>query len=156
MATEIRGALKRPAKKIACVVSRFNEEITQSLLKGSLEAFEAAGLSESQLDVVWVPGAFEIPIALKNVLLTNNYSGVVVLSTVIKGDTDHDQYVASVLTQGISRLSLEANIPVTYGVITSKNWRQAEERAGGKYGNRGSHAAEACLEMIDCVEKVRQ
>ena len=141
-------------EKIAILVSRFNEEINENLLTGAAAALKEAGLVSSQIDVLRVPGAFEIPFALQNILKKQSYVGVVVLSTVVKGDTDHDQYVAAALTEGISRLSLEYNIPVSYGVITSKNWKQAEDRSGGKHGNRGRSAAETCLEMVDLKKKL--
>jgi 6,7-dimethyl-8-ribityllumazine synthase len=142
--------------RIACLVSRFNEEITEKLLEGAIDGFESEGVRKSQIDVFKVPGAFELPIALQSALLTKRYRGAVVLSSVIKGGTDHDQYVARALTDGISRLSLQFKTPVTYGVITANTWRQALERAGGRLGNRGKHAALACLEMIDLIKRMRE
>ena len=141
--------------KIACLVSRFNEEITEKLLHGALDGLEAGGIRKSQVDVFKVPGAFELPITLQNVLLTRRYDGVVVLSTIVKGGTDHDQYIARALTNEISHLALKFNVPVTYGVITSNTWRQALDRSGGKHGNRGRDAAEACLEMIHTIKRIR-
>jgi 6,7-dimethyl-8-ribityllumazine synthase len=140
--------------KIAILVSRFNEEINENLLTGATTALEEVGVTSNQIDILRVPGAFEIPFALQNILKKQGHVGVIVLSTVVKGDTDHDQYVAAALTEGVSRLSLEYNIPISYGVITSKNWKQAEDRSGGKHGNRGRSAAQTCLEMIDLKKKL--
>lgn len=154
MATIIEGKCTVPPKKVACIVSRFNEEITGKLLEGALNVFKETGIPESQIDVFRVPGAFEIPIILKKILSTQNYSGVTVLSAVVKGETQHDLYVSNAITEGTSRLSLEFGVPVSFGVITAKNWRQAEDRSGGKHGNRGTDAARVCLGMIDVMSKV--
>jgi len=144
------------SQRFACVISRFNEEITQGLLEGALEAFMEAGIEDGNVDVYQVPGAFEIPIVLKHALLTGEYAGAVVLSSVVKGDTDHDRYIARALTEGVSRLSLEFNLPVTYGVITARTWRQAVERSGGRHGNRGRDAALALLEIVNLLGKARK
>ncbi len=149
------SALKS-SKKIACLVSRFNPEITEKLLRGALRGLKAAGIAETKIDVVKVPGAFELPIALQAALRTKRYTGAIVLSAIVKGGTDHDQYVARALTEGIMRLSLDHKRPVTYGVITAGTWHQALERSGGKHGNRGKDAALACLEMIGLLEKMKK
>jgi 6,7-dimethyl-8-ribityllumazine synthase len=143
-------------RKVVCLVSRFNSEITERLLKGALKGLRSRGVSGTRVDVVKVPGAFELPIALQGALSTKRYAGAVVLSAIVKGGTDHDQYVAGALTDGILRLSLDHRVPVTYGVITAGTWRQALERSGGKHGNRGQDAALACLEMIEHLEKMKR
>jgi 6,7-dimethyl-8-ribityllumazine synthase len=144
------------AKRIACLFSRFNEEITARLLKGALEAFKEAAIPASKTDIFSVPGAFEIPTALQKILAGKRYQGVVVLSCIVKGGTDHDQYVAKALTDGIARLSLKFQTPVAYGVITARTWNQALERSGGRHGNRGKDAARTCLEMIDLLKRMPQ
>lgn len=149
------GALKN-SKKIICLVSRFNPEITERLLRGALKGLKSQGVSNTKIDVVKVPGAFELPIALQTALSTKRYAGAVVLSAIVKGGTDHDQYVARALTEGIARLSLDHKTPVTYGVITAGTWRQALDRSGGKHGNRGKDAALACLEMVGLLERIKK
>ncbi len=143
-------------KKVVCIVSRFNEEITEKLLAGAVSTFQKGGILKTDIDIHHVPGAFEVPFALRVALDQKVYKGAVVLSCVVKGGTDHDEYVAGSLTDGVSKLSLEYKIPVGYGVITANNWRQAIERSGGKLGNRGEDAARACLEMMNLAEKVNQ
>ena len=150
------ASVLKNSKKIVCLVSRFNSEITEKLLRGAFQALNGAGITNAKIDVVKVPGAFELPIALQAALRTKRYAGAIVLSAIVKGGTDHDQYVARALTEGIVRLSLDNKRPVTYGVITAGTWRQALERSGGKHGNRGKNAALACLEMIGLLEKMKK
>jgi len=139
---------------VAIVVSRFNELITKELLHGAQDSLIAAGIAPADIQILWVPGAMEIPVALKALTMQKKYKGIVALSCVIKGDTDHYDYVCSALERGVSHLSVESATPIAFGVLTTENLDQALQRIGGKSGHKGREAAQALVEMISLFAKI--
>lgn len=133
--------------KIAIVVSKFNSDITEKMLAGALRTLEDNSVSKKNIEIVWVPGSFEIPLACQRSAKMKKFDGIVALGCVIKGDTDHFYYISSEASRGIMRVMLDFSIPVGFGVITTKNLEQAQERSGEK-NNKGSEAARAVLEML--------
>jgi 6,7-dimethyl-8-ribityllumazine synthase len=137
------------------VAARFNEPITKKLVDGALHAFTAGGVRADRVEVHWVPGSFELPQAAGLLAATGRYAGIVCLGVVIRGQTPHFEHVAREAAAGIRDVGLRTGVPVTFGVITSLDERQAWERAGGEVGNRGEEAADAALEMAEFVRKLR-
>jgi 6,7-dimethyl-8-ribityllumazine synthase len=142
--------------KFAIVVSKFNEFVTEKLLKGAIETLIKNGVNDKNIDVVKVPGAFEIPTAAKNLLDLNKYSAIICIGAVIKGETPHFEYICSAISNEINYLGVLTGIPVIFGVITTDNVDQALDRAGGKVGNKGSEAAMAALEMVSVIKKLKK
>ncbi len=140
--------------RFGIVVSRFNEFITSRLLSGALDMLLRHGVAEEDVEVAWVPGAFEIPLAAKK-MAARGYDAVICLGAVIRGDTPHFEYIAAEVTKGIAQLGLEVGIPVVYGVLTTETLEQAIERAGTKAGNKGAEAALAALEMVNLCRKLK-
>jgi 6,7-dimethyl-8-ribityllumazine synthase len=140
--------------KIALIVSRFNKTITSSLLEGALDTLQRHGKKEDELEVFWVPGAFEIPLIAKKLAQTGNYQAVVCLGAVIRGETAHFDFVAGQSASGITQASLDTQVPIIFGVITTENVEQTLCRSGIKGGNRGDDAACAALEMIDLMLQI--
>ncbi len=149
MGKTFSGRFDARGRKIALVVSRFNDFFTKELLSGAQDCLARHGVPETQVDVAWVPGSFELPIAAKHLARTGRYGAIVCLGCLIQGDTPHFHYIAGEVTKGIAQVSFESGIPVTFGVITAENLDQAIERAGTKAGNKGFDAAMTALEMID-------
>ena len=149
------GKLDGSGLRIGIVASRFNDLITARLLDGALDRLRRSNVPEKSTDVCWVPGAFEVPRAVKEMAATGRYDGVIALAAVIRGATPHFDYVASEISKGIARLSLDADVPVTFGVITADTIEQAVERAGTKAGNKGADAAEGLIEMINVLRALR-
>jgi len=145
---EVSGNLKGEGKRIGIAVSRFNDFITSRLVAGCRDELIRHGVRDEDIDCVWVPGSFEIAAAAKS-MTEKGYDGVICLGAIIKGDTSHFDYIASVLSKNIGSLSVKSAVPVIFGIVTAETLEQAIERAGAKAGNRGSDAARACLEMID-------
>lgn len=143
----IEGSLSAEGRTFGVVAARFNDFIVKPLLEGSLEAIERHGGDLSSVDVAWVPGAHEIPLAAKKMALSGKYDAIVCLGTVIRGATAHFDYVAGGAANGIVSVSLETDVPIIFGVITTENIEQAIERAGTKLGNKGFEAAAAAIEM---------
>jgi 6,7-dimethyl-8-ribityllumazine synthase len=143
------GKLNGSGLKIAIVVSRFNGFITERLLSGATDALARHGVSESDIDVYRCPGAFEIPAVAKKIIEKKKHNAVVCLGAVIRGETPHFDYVAGESARGIGELSVNSNIPVIYGVLTTDTVEQAVDRAGGKSGNKGYDAAVSAIEMVD-------
>ena len=139
---------------MAIVGSRFNEFITGKLLAGCIDALKRHCVKEENIDVIWVPGAFEIPLAAKKLAQNAKYSGVIALGAVIKGSTPHFDYVAAEVSKGVAQVSMQAEKPVIFAVLTTDNIEQAIERAGTKSGNKGSDAALSLLEMMDLMKKL--
>lgn len=135
--------------KIGIVVGRFNELITSKLLGGALDALKRHGVEENQIDVAWVPGAFEIPFLAKKMATTKEYDAIIGLGTVIRGSTSHYDYVCNEAAKGIASVGLETGVPVIFGVVTTENIEQAIERAGTKSGNKGYDAAVSAIEMAN-------
>lgn len=150
---EIKGNFSGKGKKIAILVSRFNDFISNQLLGGCLDTLKKGGVEDKDITVVWTPGSFEIPQVLSK-LDTKGFDAVVTLGAVIRGDTPHFDYIASELTKGIANISIERKIPVIFGVITSDTLEQAIERAGTKQGNKGRDAALAALEMSNIYSQI--
>lgn len=151
MANIIQGQLNASGKKFGIVVSRFNEFITQRLLSGAYDCIERHGGSLDNLDVVWVPGSFEIPTVALKMAQSKKYDAILCLSAVIKGGTVHFEYVASEVTKGIAHVGLQTGLPVIYGVLTCSTLEEAIERAGTKQGNKGWQAALSTIEMADLM-----
>ncbi|MFH1958213.1 MAG: 6,7-dimethyl-8-ribityllumazine synthase [bacterium] len=145
---EVSGNLKGEGKRIGIAVSRFNDFITGRLVAGCRDELIRHGVRDEDIDCVWVPGSFEIAAAAKS-MTEKGYDGVICLGAIIRGDTSHFDYIASVLSKNIGSLSVKSAVPVIFGIVTAETLEQAIERAGAKAGNRGSDAARACLEMID-------
>jgi 6,7-dimethyl-8-ribityllumazine synthase len=141
-------------KKIAVINGRFNHLVTDRLVEGARDSFLRHGGDEKNLDIVLVPGAFEIPMALKKILQTKKYDGVVCVGAVIRGSTPHFDYVAAETTKGIASLSLQYDVPVSNGVLTTDNLDQALDRAGVKVGNKGFEAMTSTIEMINLYHAI--
>jgi 6,7-dimethyl-8-ribityllumazine synthase len=150
----IEGALSATDRRFGIVASRFNDFIVRPLLDGALDAIKRHGGDLSSVDIVWVPGSYEIPLAAKNLALSGRYDAVICLGAVIRGATPHFDYVAGGVASGISSVALETNLPVVFGVITTDNIEQAIERAGTKAGNKGFEAAVTALEMSSLMEQI--
>ncbi len=148
----IEGMLRGEGKKFAIVVSRFNDFITSKLLDGALDCLHRHGVKDDDLSLIRVPGAFEIPLAAQKLAQSGNYDGVICLGAVIRGATTHYDYVCSEVSKGIAKVSLDTNIPVGFGIVTTENIEQAIERAGTKSGNKGYDTAMSVLEMADLFE----
>jgi len=151
----ISGSPNGARRAVAIAVSRFNGDISTRLLDGALAALEEAGVARGSIDVMPVPGAFELPLAAMGLARTRRYACVLALGCVIRGDTPHFEYVASEAASGLQLAALETGVPVAFGVLTCDNRFQAEARAGGKLGNKGAEAARAGLEMADAFARLR-
>lgn len=150
----IEGKLNAQDLKFGVVVSRFNEFITSKLLEGALDALLRHGAKEEDIDVVRVPGSFEIPLVAKKMAQSGKYNAVICLGTLIRGATPHFDYIAAEVSKGIALVSLETGIPVAFGVITTETIEQAIERAGSKAGNKGWDAAMVAIEMARVIEQI--
>lgn len=150
--TEFAGKLNATGLKMAIVVSRFNQVITEHLLEGALEMIERTGGVREEVAVFRVPGSFEIPFAARQLVLSNSFDAVICLGSLIRGETDHYQVLASEVTRGIMQVCLLGDVPVTFGVITAETVEQAMNRAGIKSGNKGAEAALAAIEMA-CLKR---
>ena len=140
--------------RIGIAAARFNEFITSKLLSGALDSLKRRGVRDEDIDVAWVPGAFEIPLAAKNMAESGRYDAVICLGAVIRGSTTHYDYVCSEVSKGIAHISLETGVPVMFGVLTTENIEQAVERAGTKAGNKGADCAESAVEMVDLLRRM--
>jgi 6,7-dimethyl-8-ribityllumazine synthase len=150
----IQGELNAELLKSGIVVSRFNDFITSKLLDGAVDALVRHGASEDDIDVVKVPGSFEIPIAAKRLAEKGGYNAIICLGAVIRGATPHFEYVASEVSKGVAQASLETGVPIAFGVITSDTIEQAVERAGSKAGNKGWDAAITAIEMAQVLKQI--
>lgn len=154
MANVFEGKLVADKNDRFCIiVSRFNEFISSKLLSGAKDAFIRHGVNDENIDIVWVPGAFEIPLAAKKAS-KKGYAAIVTLGAVIKGSTSHYDYVCAEVSKGVASVSLEAGIPVIFGILTTDNIEQAIERAGTKAGNKGSAAAESAIETANLYKNL--
>jgi 6,7-dimethyl-8-ribityllumazine synthase len=156
MNTIFEGKLVGSGLKIGIVVGRFNEFITSKLLSGAQDALKRHGVSETDVDVAWVPGAFEIPLIAQKMAKSNKYDAVITLGTVIRGSTPHFDYVCNEVAKGVSKITLESGIPVIFGVLTTDSIEQAIERAGTKAGNKGWEAAAGAIEMANLCRVIEQ
>ena len=150
----IEGELQAKGLKFGIVISRFNEFITSKLLDGAKDALLRHGAKDEDIDVVKVPGSFEIPIVAKKMALKGTYHSVICLGTVIRGATPHFDYIAAEVSKGIATASMDTGIPIAFGVITCDTIEQAVERAGSKSGNKGWDAAITAIEMAQVMKKI--
>jgi 6,7-dimethyl-8-ribityllumazine synthase len=150
----IQGDLQAKGLKFAVIVSRFNDFITGKLLDGAVDGLLRHGAKDEDIDVIKVPGAFEIPLAAKKVAEKGAYNAVICLGTVIRGATPHFDYVASEVSKGVASVSLETGVPIAFGVLTTDTIEQAVERAGTKSGNKGFDAAVTAIEMAQVFKKL--
>ncbi len=149
------GKLVAKDMKIGIVVARFNEFITSKLLGGAMDGLIRHNVSEENIDVAWVPGAFEIPLIASKMAAIKKYDAVLCLGAVIRGSTSHYDYVCNEVSKGIASISLESGIPVMFGVITTENIEQAIERAGTKAGNKGFDCAVSAVEMVNLIREIQ-
>lgn len=148
------GKLSAEGIKVGIVVARFNEFITSKLLSGALDCLKRENVSEDDIEVAWVPGAFEIPLIASKMASSGRYDAVICLGAVIRGNTSHYDYVCSEVSKGIAQVGLAAGIPVMFGVLTTDNIEQAIERAGSKAGNKGSECAHGAIEMVNLMREM--
>ena len=151
---EFTGTPDGQGRRFAVVASRFNEGVTQKLVDGALDALVRHGVSVDNVDLVWVPGAWELPAAARRLLASERYNGVVAVGAVIRGDTPHFDYVAGEASRGLAVASSDFDVPIGFGLLTCDNLAQAEARAGGAHGNKGWDAALAALEMADLFDRL--
>jgi 6,7-dimethyl-8-ribityllumazine synthase len=154
MMTTYEGHLIGTGLKVACVVGRFNELLSTRLLSGAQDGFTRHGISPEDVDVAWVPGAFEIPLVAHKLAASGRYDAVVALGVVIRGGTPHFEYVAAEVSKGVAKASLDTAVPIMFGVITADTIEQAVERAGTKAGNKGWEAALAAIEMANLMKGI--
>jgi 6,7-dimethyl-8-ribityllumazine synthase len=154
MPNMIEANLLAEGKKFALVASRFNDFITDRLVGGAVDALVRSGAATENIDIVKVPGAFEIPLVAKKMAKKGKYHAIICLGAVIRGATPHFEYVSSEVTKGIAMVSLEFEIPVIFGIVTTDTIEQAIERAGTKAGNKGWHAAVAAIEMANLIQDI--
>ncbi|MFM8999994.1 MAG: 6,7-dimethyl-8-ribityllumazine synthase [Actinomycetota bacterium] len=152
--TEFRGERAAEGRRFAVVASRFNESITAKLLAGALDCFASAGVEADGVDVAWVPGAFELPIAARRLAESGRYAGIVCVGAVIRGETQHHEIVGMQSAAGIRAVTEVTGVPVLLGVVTTEDLAQARERAGGAHGNRGWDAAAAALEVASLLDRL--
>lgn len=150
----IEGKLVAEGMKVAIVASRFNEFITTKLISGAEDTLLRHGMSGDDIDLIWVPGAFEIPMVAKKAAMSGKYDAVICLGAVIRGATSHYEFVAAEVSKGIALASLESGVPVLFGVLTTENIEQAIERAGTKAGNKGADCASSAIEMVNLLRQV--
>ena len=154
MARVYEGKLSAEGMRFGIVVSRFNEFISRKLLDGALDALVRHGAKEEEIEVAWVPGSFEIPSAARRMASSGRYQAVICLGAVIRGATPHFQYIAAEVAKGVAPVALAADVPVTFGVLTTDTIEQAIERAGTKAGNKGADAAMAAIEMANLLPRL--
>jgi len=150
----VEGKLTTPKGKFAILVARFNSYIVESLLEGAIDTLKRHGVADDNIEVIRVPGAFEMPIAAQRIAKQKNYNSIIALGAVIRGGTPHFDYVAGECVKGLSQVSLNADIPVSFGVLTVDSIEQAIERAGTKAGNKGAEAAITALEMVNLFDEM--
>ena len=149
MAKTIQGRLSAEGLRVAIVASRWNDFIVSRLIGGAVDALERLGASSDAITIVRVPGSFELPMAAKRAAMSDEYDAVVCLGVVIRGETSHNEYIASEVIKGIANVSLETNLPITLGVVTADTLEQAIDRAGAKSGNKGFDAAMTAVELVN-------
>ncbi len=148
------GSLTAPAGRLAIVVSRYNQSITAKLLDGALATLAENGVADDQIDVAWVPGAFEIPLVAHQLAMGRRHAAVICLGAVIRGETSHDEHINRAVSIGLGEAGLRSGVPVLFGVLTCDTLEQAIHRSGGNVGNKGSECALAALEMVNLLTKL--
>ena len=156
MARIITGKLDATGMRFGIVASQFNSLITERLQAGALDAFCRHGARDEDIDVVLVPGAFDIPLFAKEMATSGRYQAVVCVGAVIKGETPHFDYISAAMTQGIKEIMLSSGVPVTFGVLTTESVEQALDRAGAKLGNKGWEAALSAIEMVQALKALQE
>ncbi len=152
----IEGVVATPNARVAIAIARFNNFINDSLLEGAIDALKRIGQeADDNITVVWVPGAYELPLVANVLAKTNRYDAVIALGTVIRGGTAHFEYVAGEASSGLASVAMNSDIPVAFGVLTTESIEQAIERAGTKAGNKGAEAALTALEMINVIKAIK-
>ncbi|QQY80067.1 6,7-dimethyl-8-ribityllumazine synthase [Keratinibaculum paraultunense] len=149
------GKLIAEGLKFAIIVGRFNEFISSKLLSGAIDGLNRHGVKEEDIEIIWVPGAFEIPLVAKKLAKSNKYDAIICIGAVIKGSTPHFEYVSNEVAKGIANVSLSTEIPIIFGVLTTDNIEQAIERAGTKNGNKGYDAAITAIEMANLLKNIK-
>jgi 6,7-dimethyl-8-ribityllumazine synthase len=150
----IEGELTARDLRFAIVTTRFNEFVVEPLLRGALDALKRHGAGEKQIEIIRVPGAFDMPVVVRKLALSRRYEALIALGAVIRGQTPHFEYVAGECASGLARIALESGVPVGFGVLTTETMEQAVDRAGGKAGNKGADAALAALEMANLLRRL--
>jgi 6,7-dimethyl-8-ribityllumazine synthase len=152
--TEVRGTFDARGRRFAVVASSFNDLVVSRLVEGCLACFQAHGLADQDVVVLWVPGAFELPLAAQRLAATGQYDAVVCLGAVVRGETPHFDLVAGQAAAGIGRVALDAGLPVLFGILTTDTMAQALDRAGGKHGNKGWDAAMAAMQTCSALDAI--
>ena len=151
---KFEGKFNGKGVKIGIVAGRFNEFITSKLVGGAVDVLKRNDVNEENIDIAWVPGAFEIPLITKKMAESKKYDAIITLGAVIKGSTPHFDYVCAEVSKGVAQISLQTGLPIMFGVLTTNNIEEAIERAGTKAGNKGSDVAFGALEMIDLIKNI--
>ena len=152
----IRGKMDATGMRFGLVVSQFNSLVTERLQAGAIDALCRHGVQDNDIDVVLVPGAFDIPLFAKKMATSGRYQALICLGAVIKGETPHFDYIASAMTQGVKEIMLSHGLPVTFGVLTTETVDQALDRAGAKLGNKGAEVAVAAIEMVNALKELEK
>lgn len=152
----LEGKVVAEGIRVGIVASRFNEFITNKLVGGALDGLKRHNVDEAQVDVAWVPGAFEIPLIASKMAKSGKYDAVICVGAVIRGNTSHYDYVCNEVSKGIASVSLDSGIPVLFGVLTTENIEQAIERAGTKAGNKGYDCALSAIEMVNLIREIEK
>ena len=151
---EFNGIVTGEGRRFAVVASRFNSHVTEKLAEGAMDALVRHGASSDDVDLVWVPGAWELPFAARRLAATDRYNAIIVIGAVIRGDTPHFDFISAEASRGLMDASTEYDIPIGFGLLTTDTMEQAEARAGGAHGNKGWDAAVAAMEMADLFERL--
>jgi len=149
---EIRGTFDAHGRRFAIAASSFNEVVVGRLVEGATECFRSHGVSDEDMLVVWVPGAFELPLAARRLAASGLYDAVVCLGAVVRGETPHFEFIAAEAARGIRQVALDQDVPVVFGVLTTESMSQAVDRAGGKHGNKGWDGAMAAMQMASVLD----
>lgn len=150
----IEGELLARDLRFALVAARFNDFVVEPLIRGALDALKRHGAAEKQIEIVRVPGAFDMPIVLRKLALSRRYDALIALGAVVRGQTPHFDYVAGECASGLARIALESGVPIAFGVLTTDTMEQAVDRAGGKAGNKGADAAMTAIEMANLLRRL--
>lgn len=150
----VEGDLLARDLRFACVAARFNDSIVEALLRGAVDALKRHGAAEKQIEIIRVPGAYDMPVVVRKLAASRRYDALIALGAVIRGQTPHFDYVAGECASGLARIALEFGVPVAFGVLTTDTMEQAQDRAGGKSGNKGADAAMSAIEMANLLRRL--
>jgi 6,7-dimethyl-8-ribityllumazine synthase len=151
---ELEGRAVSTPGQWAIVVARYNESVTRNLLRGALSALAEHGVADEAVTVVWVPGAWEVPLPAGLLARSGSYNAVICLAAVIRGETTHDQYINQQVSRSLGQLAVDTHVPILFGVLTCNTLEQAIQRSGGRVGNKGSECARAALQMVDLLRQL--